>query len=214
MGEKKNSWIRDLLLVPLSVGLVIAVATYFLPKIFSDSRELSYQIEEPIAYLDKASLGTAEVKVNNVAVPEIFAARVRIWNSGSIPLKDLPVLFEFKSNNDNFRILSFNHNTKPSREFGGIENSNSEGGSKRFVYELLNPLDEDSIVFLTTSKAEINVFSKAENLSVKNVPADKSVDFPWYLAALGAMLASIITELFQFMFRRLRRERNDTMHGE
>lgn len=201
MTERKTAWVRDLLLVPVIVGLVIAIFTYVLPKFFAEAKQISYTVEEPIAYLDKTSIGSAVIKVNELAVPEVFAARVRVWNSGDIALKEIAVRFDFSTSEKDFRILSANHNTQPAKEFGNILEQGSEGQSKRYVYQLLNPKDEDTIVFLTTAKADLKVFSKAEGLSVKLVPANKEREFKWYHAVLGAMLAALLGSIVEVLFK-------------
>lgn len=199
------------MVVPLVVGLVIAILTYVLPKIFAESRQLSYQVEEPLAYLDKTSLGTAVVKVNDVPVPEVFAARVRVWNSGSLPLKDLGVRFEFSPAETDFRVLSVSHNTKPTREFGAITEQGSEVNAKRFVFALMNPEDEDDVVFLTTAKVDVKVFSKAEGLSLKTVSPEKRGEFKWYYAVLGAMLASLLSTFVEGLLKGWRQRRKERM---
>lgn len=201
MADENRSWIRNILLVPLAVGLVVTVFAYVLPKFFEPSRELSYQVEEPVAYLEKASIGSAVVKVNDVPVAEVYAARVRIWNSGSLPLKDLAVRLELVSTTPDFKILSASHNTKPLREFGSIVEQGSEPNAKRFVFALLNPGDEDAIVFLTSYKADVKVFSKAEGLSLKAVPYDKPTELKWYYVVFGTMLASLATSLLEMLFK-------------
>jgi hypothetical protein len=216
MSETNRSWLRNLLAVPLVVGLVIAVFTYALPKVFSESRQISYLVEEPVAYLDKTSIGTAVIKVNDIAVPEVFAARVRVWNSGSLPLKDLGIRFEFSPVDKDFRILSVNHNTRPAKEFGEIAEQGSDANSQRFVYALLNCEDEDNIVFLTSAKADVKVFSKAEGLSVKAISPEKRGEFKWYHAAIGAMLASLLSTFVEIGLkgwrerRRKRKERDQS----
>ncbi|MDX1526929.1 MAG: hypothetical protein R3273_11900 [Pseudidiomarina maritima] len=213
MAEGKSTWMRDLLLIPVAVGVVIAVVSFLLPKFLSDSREISYQIEEPLAYLDKASLGSAEVRINDSVVQEVFAVRVKTWNSGSVPLKDLAILFEFDSGDQAFQILSATHHTKPAREFGRIEEHGGDESSKRFVYELLNPGDEDSVVFLTTAKADIKVFAKAEKLAVKEVAPEEKGEFKWYMAAFGGMLAALLGELIQSILNKWRQRRKRIVSG-
>lgn len=209
MTDTNRSWFRDLLAVPLVVGLVIALFAYVLPKFFAESRQLSYTVEEPVAYLDKSSIGSAVVKVNEVTVPEVFAARVRIWNSGSLPLKELAVRFELSSVDKDFRILSVSHNTKPTKEFGAVTEQGSDAISKRFIYALLNQEDEDNVVFLTTAKSDVKVFSKAESLSVKAVPAEKRGEFKWYYAVIGAMLASLLSSFVEIALRLWRERRKN-----
>ncbi len=200
--------------MPLVVGIVIAIVSYALPKFLVESRQISYTIEEPIAYLDKTSIGTASVKVNEILVPEVFAVRVRVWNSGSLPLKDLGVLFEFTPFEKDFRILSVNHNTKPAKEFGSITEQGNDNKAKRFIYALLNPEDVDNIVFLTTEKAEVKVFSKAESLSVKAISPEKQTDFKWYYGASIGMLASVASSFVEFFLKGWRERRRNKMQPE
>lgn len=207
MLDNKRSWIRDLLVVPLIVGMVIAIFAYVLPKFFAESRQISYSVEEPVAYLDKSSIGTAVIKVNDATVPEVFAARVRVWNSGSLPLKSLPIRFEFSAVDKEFRVLSVSHNTKPTKEFGAITEDGSDQVSKRFVYALVNPEDEDNIVFLTSAKSDVKVFSKAEGLSVKAVEVEKRGEFKWYHAVIGAMLASLLSTFVEALIKGWREKR-------
>lgn len=207
MSERKNNWMRDFLLVPIIVGLVIAIATYLIPNFFDKGKQISYTVEDAVTYLDKSSIGNSVIKFNDIVVPEVFAMRVRLWNSGDVPLKDLAVRFEFYSINKEFRILSVNHNTRPSKEFGAITEKGSEDNSKRYIYQLLNPKDEDSIVFLANSKAELKVFSKAEGLNLKNIPIAKDGEFKWYYAAIGAGIASMLSSFVEFLIGRIRRKR-------
>lgn len=202
---EKNSWVRDYFAVPLIVGLLLAAFVYLLPKFWGDSKELSFTVDPPLAYLDRNSLGNASVKVNDSPVPAVFAAKVRIWNSGNLPLKDLAVRFELTSADKDFRILSTNHNTQPAKEFGAISEGGSEEQSKRYIYQLLNPKDEDTLIFLTTAKADITIYSKAENLSVKSVAPNNQGEFKWYLVLIGTMIASILTTVVEGLFRLLRR---------
>lgn len=207
MAEKYSSWIRELLIVPLMVGLIVTAFAFGLPKILADSKEVSYTVEQPLTYLDKVSIGSATVKVNDVPVPEVFAVKVRIWNSGDLPLKDIGIRFDLTSHDKDFSILSVNHNTQPSKEFGGIAEQGSEGQSKRFLYQLLNPKDEDTLIFLTTAKANLEVYAKAESLSVKAVAANHDKDYKWYQIALGTAVASLLTGLIEVLIRSIRRNR-------
>lgn len=208
MSERKKNWMRDFLLVPIIVGIVIAIATYLMPNFFDKGKQISYTVEDALTYLDKSSIGNSVIKFNDIVVPEVYATRVRLWNSGDVPLKELAVRFEFYPRNKEFHILSVNHNTKPSKEFGEITEKGSEDNSKRYIYQLLNPNDEDSIVFLSNSKAELKVFSKSEGLDLKNIPLVKDREFKWYYAAIGAGIASMLSSLVEFLIGRIRRRRN------
>lgn len=200
MLDTNRFWVRNVVIVPLVIGLITAAFGYWLPKFFAESKQVSYSIEEAVPYLDKNSIGKAVIKVNDILVPEVFVVRVRIWNSGSLPLKNLGVLFEFDQVEEGFRILSTSHDTSPSKEFGAIAETSQSVRSRRFEYGLLNPGDSDSVVFLTTANGNVNVFSKSEGLLLKAVPVE-SRGFRWYDAALVAMLASIASTLVELLLK-------------
>ncbi|MDD5057429.1 MAG: pentapeptide repeat-containing protein [Sideroxydans sp.] len=204
MAEKTSNWIRDLLIVPLIVGILVVIATFTVPIFFGESKSLSYTIEPSLVYFDKTSVGNATVRVNDIPVSEVFTVKAKIWNSGNVPLKDISVRFEFSSFASDAKILAINHNTQPAKEFGAIKEEGSEGNSKRYVFQLLNPNDEDTIVFLTSSRAELKVYSKAEGLKLKEILPDKDSGFKWYFAALIGIMASFISSLVENIFRYIR----------
>lgn len=209
MPDTNRFWVRNVVVVPLIIGLITAAFTYWLPKFFAESKQISYSIEEAVPYLDKNSIGKAAIKVNDILVPEVFVVRVRIWNSGSLPLRNLGVLFEFDRVGEGFRILSTSHDTSPSKEFGVIVETSQSVHSRRFEYSLLNPDDSDSVVFLTTTNGDLNVFSKSEGLLLKAVPVEKR-GFRWYDAALVAILASIASTLVELLLKILRNRWKNT----
>lgn len=88
--------------MPIIVGLVIAIATYLMPNFFDKGKQISYTVEDAVTYLDKSSIGNSVVKFNDIVVPEVYAIRVRLWNSGDVPLKDLAVVLSFIQEIKNF----------------------------------------------------------------------------------------------------------------
>lgn len=90
-------WVRDFLILPLVVGLIVATVTFGLPKLFSEKTELSYEIDGPIRYLNDPAVKGIEVSVSGKTVNDIVAYRVRIWNSGGKPIKKIPVRIVFGS---------------------------------------------------------------------------------------------------------------------
>ena len=62
-------------------------------------------------------------------------------------------------------------------------------------------MNKDAIVFLTSHKTDVKVFSKAEGLSLKAVPYDKPKELKWYYVVLGTMLASLATSLLEVLFK-------------
>ena len=193
----------DLLVIPVIVGLILAVAAFLLPKILEGGKRLSYTSEKPTDYLSQRLDGVT-IQVNGVPTTNLFVTKVRLWNSGSVALKDVGVLFLFKSPDQNFKILTFAHTTKPELEFGDIRPTKSDDNSAKFVYSLLNPNDEDIVSFLTNESIEPTVHAKAEDLKVVQVlptnPAQKN-KFLW-VGGIG-VVASLLGALFTFW-----RERN------
>lgn len=193
----------DLLVIPVIVGLILAVAAFFLPRILEGGKRLSYTSEKPTDYSSQRLDGVT-IQVNGVPTTNLFVTKVRLWNSGSVALKDVGVLFRFKPPDQNFKILTFAHTTRPELEFGDIKPTKSDDNSAKFVYALLNPNDEDIVSFLTNESIEPTVHAKAEDLRVVQVlatsPAQKS-KFLW-VGAIG-VVASLLGALFTFW-----RERN------
>lgn len=66
MAEGKTNWVRDLLVIPLIIGLVVAFATFVIPKVLENGNELSYSTDEPIAYLDRTDVQNVKIEVNGV----------------------------------------------------------------------------------------------------------------------------------------------------
>jgi hypothetical protein len=92
-----------------------------------------------------------------------------VWNSGNLPLKNVPLQISFAPREEKFLIYSLNHRTKPPVEFGSIKVEETDVYSRRFVYELLNPGNEDAISILTSSPLKLSVYSKAEGMEIKAV---------------------------------------------
>jgi hypothetical protein len=193
MTEGKTNWVRDLLIIPLTVGVVVAFFTFVLPKILEKGNELSYSIDEPITYLDRPEVHNVKIEVNGVHTSSLFAYKVRLWNSGGVPIKHLPVRFVFKPDNTSFTIFNVSQTTKPEFEFGQITEEGSDTLSKRFVYELFNPKDEVNATFLTNGKAELLVFAKVEGLTLSLVKATQPMIWWNVLAIIIGILASILS---------------------
>jgi len=167
--EGNTTWKRDILLIPLIIGIVLAVVAYALPKFLDRGKRLSYTIDGPTAFVNTNTAGMVKIVVNGVETTNIFGYRVHLWNSGSVPLTAIPVRFVFEVTNTNFHVFNVSHTTTPRLEFGKIDENGSDASSKRFVYELLNPNDEDVLTFVTDVDASLSVFAKAEGLKMNFV---------------------------------------------
>jgi len=206
--EAPSNWKRDVLLLPLAVGIILAVAAYFLPKLFEKGKRISYTIDGPTAYVNPNAVGTVKITVSGVETLNIYGYKVRLWNSGSVPLKTLAVQFAFASTATNFKVFNVTHDTNPKKEFGKIEESGSDAFSKRFVYELLNQKDEDVLTFLSNLDALLSVHAKAEDLKVQFVEAKSEAaqrKLDQYVLIMLGTLSSLFTVVMFWILERRRR---------
>ena len=201
MADKKSSWLRDLLLIPIVVGIIVALVTFVIPSFFDKDKELSYSINLPTEYLDHEAVGSLKIEVNGVPTSALYDYRVKVWNSGDIPLKDIPIRFVFNTKEKDFQVFSVRHTTEPAYEFGKITEYNIDMKSKRFTYELLNPNDKDEITFLCNKWAILTVHSKLEGLKVNWVKPKKNNWFE-YASVLLAVIASFLSIFIKLISER------------
>ncbi len=167
--EPKRVWIRKELVLPfvatLASGALIALLVQYLT---STAKELSYMVDGPIAYADDdRPIGSVEIRVDGVPVPNLYTYTVTVWNSGDEPLRDLPLRLVFGSGSEEFKVLSIKHTTRPAHEFGRIDDApGMDRNQRRFVFELLNVGDRDTISVVTTHDAGVRVFSKIAGLTL------------------------------------------------
>jgi hypothetical protein len=140
-----------------------------------------------------------EMKLN-----ELQIYKVTVRNTGSSPLKELPVRLVFEDASNNFSVYAILHKTNPLHEFGEIK-SNFDMSSPRFVYQLLNPGDEDVLTILASEKRELNVYARGEGVSidVRRAGVDSSTTWNWFLlvtfsAVGGVILGTLSTLLSRF----------------
>ena len=195
MDEKKNIWLKNLVIIPLIVGLIVAIFQFGLPKLFEKDNELSYSLEEPKIHLDQNTAGDAKVVINNIETSLLVSQSARIWNSGGFPIKMLPIRYIFETSSSKFKIFLVNNSTKPKYEFGNITLTETDQYSRRFVYDLLNPGDEVTIIFFTNIVAPLRVYAKGEGLCIKLIKPEKG--FLLFIS-LGAMIGAILSFLLKF----------------
>jgi len=201
MADKHSSWLRDLLIIPIIVGIIVAFATFVIPRGFDKDKELSYSIDLPTNYLDQETLGSLKIEVNGVPVSALYDYKIKVWNSGDVPLKNIPIRIVFNSKENDFQILSVKHITEPSYEFGKITEENIDNKSRRFIYELLNPGDSDEIRFLCNKWSILTVHSKSEGLKVNWVKPKKNNWFE-YASVLLAVIASFLSIFIKLVAER------------
>lgn len=200
MSEGKSNWFRDLLIIPLVVGIVIIFASLFLSKLFEKSNELSYILEGPTTYIDPNTIAGIKVEIEGVPSSSLIAYKVRMWNSGGSPLKNVPVLFAFEPSDSTFKIFSITHSTKPQFEFGKITKDSVNFSSRRFHFELLNPGDEDTVTLLTNQSPSLSLFAKKEGLTLNPVNPNKSTS--WLQIGLAGLAASLLSMIVTSLRRK------------
>lgn len=190
-----SHWKRDVLLVPIIVGVVLSIAGYFVPKFFEKGKQISYSIEGPTAAFDF----TSKLIVDGVDVANIYGYKVRVWNSGSAAVQALPVRFQFETQAPDFKIFNVTHETAPKIEFGSIDEKGGDAFSKRFIYQLLNASDQDVLTFSTNTSAPLSVYAKAEGLKLRRIdpvhPIPLASYLRWGLLVIG-IVSSVLTVIF------------------
>jgi hypothetical protein len=182
-----KNWFRDIIGIPLLIAVGVAILTFFLPSILGgDKAELSYAIDAPIPYPPLAGM-----QVDGIPTSQLFAYKIRIWNSGKRPLKQVPVRLELQPSNPTVKIFSATHTTKPASEFGAIKEETPSSSSRRFLYDLLNPGDEDLVVLPSNTKASMQLYAKVEGMAVKEVHADER-EATMYSSSVAGILVSAI----------------------
>jgi hypothetical protein len=207
MADTASKWRRDILIIPLIIGLLVALFTYVLPKLLDKGKELSYTIDGPTSYVNQQAVGNITITVNGVATSNLFAYRVRVWNTGGTALKDIGIRYGFSPKRQDFQILNASHETNPKFEFGKIEEAGSDSNSKRFVYELLNVGDEDTVTFLVNDDAPLSLYAKAEGMKLTQVtqkqPTQLATLRTSFWIALGATVVSLLSlSLKYFSYKR------------
>lgn len=198
------NWVRDYLLLPLFVGIVVATFTFVLPELFAEDLELSYELEGPVGIIDERVDETdIKILVRGKEAESVFGYMARLWNSGKKPITELPVRFQFGAPDAGFEILSVTHKTKPEVDFGAITEVEKTDNSRRVKYALLNPGDEDVVRFLSTRKTQLNVYAKAGGMLLVNRTKDNTGSFfdnPYVIAIGFIYVSALLAVAFRTLF--------------
>jgi hypothetical protein len=195
------SKIKEFILYPLIVGLIVAFFTYILPMLTEKRKKIEYDIEQPISYLQPDKIGSLDIKINGYDTKELNSYTVNLKNTGDIPVKDLEVLFGFSQLESGFKILTEFHKTKPAYQFGKIQKLECDSLSEKYNYGLFNPGDEATITILTSRNASLNVYAKQEELLFikmnKNSWHDKWEPWIQIASILIAVSGSLLTKILE-----------------
>ena len=200
------NWVRDYLLLPLLVGIVVTIFAFVLPRVFTEDLELSYELDGPVGLIDeRVDEKDIKILVRGKEAASVFGYTARLWNSGEKPITELPVRFQFGATDAGFEILSVTHKTKPEVDFGAITEVENTNNSRKVKYGLLNPGDEDVVRFLSTRKTPLSVYAKAGGVSLVNKTKESAGSFfanPYAIAiAIGFFFVSALLALaFRTLF--------------
>jgi len=203
-------WFRDLLAIPLVVGLILATVAVAIDNFTSEEAELSYSVEGPTSLVGRSTLQGLEVAVNGAPVEELVGYQVRIWNSGDKPLRSVPVRVVFTPETNGFQILSVTHRTTPEYEFGAIVESQDGTQARRFVYELMNPNDEDKVTLLANAELDIALFAKSEGVSIREAKERTNATFISRFGPVAAGIVGLIASTIAMALSWLRRREEST----
>lgn len=187
-------------LIPIIVGFITALIQFFLPFVFGEKKELTYNIYEPITYFDKNSLGDLNIVINGIKTNALFSNQFIFENTGQVPLKDIPITIHFDVQDTLFKIYNYTIQTEPQLEFGNIEKHLKQNDLSLKI-ELINPKERIFVIVFTNDKKESNVYAKSENMILskaekKDNKEEKNFSF-WlvlFASVLSTLFASIITK--------------------
>ena len=97
MANSEGKRLRNLLIVPIIVALVsgslLKLAIFSIDYMSLSEKELSYYVELPI------KIENTSIEIEKIHTPVVYVSRVRVWNSGKIPIKNQIVCYILTSKN-------------------------------------------------------------------------------------------------------------------
>jgi hypothetical protein len=144
-----------------------------------------------------ASPSSMSLSMKIADINDLQLYRVTIRNTGTASIRDLPVRLVLEHPSDKFQFIALKHKTNPAMEFGEIKDDVSNPSSPRFVYQLLNPGDEDVITLLTSEQLTLNAYAKGEGVSFEVTKAGHTTYtyFSIILAILVGILVGTISSI-------------------
>jgi hypothetical protein len=160
---KKN--ILIIFVIPLIIGIIVALFEFVLPKLTKDKEELSYHIATPISLIDNEITNNIDITVNGKKTQYLYNIQIDIENTGNIPLKNIPISLIFQNIDTNFTIYNYNLLTEPKYEFGKIDVTKAFDNI-RLIVTLINVGDKIHLSVFTNKDNLPKFYSKAENMKV------------------------------------------------
>ena len=156
----------QIIIVLITVIFSAVVGPIIVHKYLEKDTDLSCSIEGLKCIMNPEDRSLT-LNTSGFSTSSLFEYNVRIWNSGDVPLKDLPICFVFDTSESDFKIFNATWETNLEYEFGEIEVQDINAYTKSFIYSLLNPNDEVTHTFKTSCSASLNVFAKTEGVSLR-----------------------------------------------
>jgi hypothetical protein len=151
---------------------------------------------------------------NHIPVESLWGYRVRIWNSGKEPLKDLIVQYRF-STNGSFYCLAEVHNPQPKHEVGDIGSvPPGESGVAACRYQLLNPEHSDEVFFVVNVQCDVQVVARDEGLSIKREFLEKRTSRSWTSSLGPGVVAGLVAGFAYLIADRKRNSKIETLESQ
>ena len=200
MKTKLQSLLSHSLLVGIICTFLGIGGTYWFTTKY---KELSYVIEPSEVFLKNPTTNDVEVSVNGVPVKEVFSHRIKIWNSGNLPIKDVSFTFLFpvkERNGNEFKILNLSYSTVPKHKFGKVEEEKNELDSMGMHIELLNPGDEVNVSIITNQSLQPEFYSKTEGVIVSQ-GSNSREKWNYTLLIISGLVIAFILWIFRIMLK-------------
>lgn len=189
----------------LPAGIIIALITFGLTYYFSNKyKEISYIIEPTDVFLKNPTTNKVEITVNGIPVQEVYSHRIKIQNSGDLPIRDIPFTFSFpldEKDKEDFKIINLSYSTIPRKEFGKIEEVKKGEDAMGMKVELLNPGDEINVSIITNQKIQPAVYSKAEGVFIQQGTNSQDT---WYRIRWGILSCGGVLLLYLYWYDKKR----------
>jgi hypothetical protein len=218
-------WVRNLILIPTLVTVISLIATSIIQSLLGERRQLSYSIRsyrsDSLYTCRQSPSGTAVQCLALVIIDPDSNRRIpvqmmeaRVWNSGTVPLKDLPVYYHFRTTEPDTLPPAIRHYSNPWTVAPSIHPDSviliGSGTVFQYHYSLLNPGDEVTLIAFGDNVSSASVEARAEGLRVREgiKPVRRVLRLfrLALLAAIAAFLAALLTSVnWPVLWRHLRR---------
>src|SRR5574341_1619870 len=186
------------LIIPFIIAILSIIATFIITSYFEKKAGLGYQIVSKTSLVEIKPDIRDKIKIlyEDRQIDKIFSFKVRVVNTGNIPLRNQKISFQFDSAAE---IISDSFVTSPAEGFGEILPTQTGvlSNKREYTISLLNPLkmgDEIIWNFVTINNNSdyIKISARGEGLDFKVFdPITKNEEVLSGLKGLTVFLAFI-----------------------